>query len=335
MKKILTAAVITILTAALIAACFSVLTLAETENTDVGAANEAAAPEGNEELVELEYVRFTATGDDPYGTFRLTYDGDDTTIDPDEVVWAAVRYRTITQFDTAGAELSGQFYVVPPAEPHVPVKYVHSGQWETAIVDLTTVSSNTELNSIWDSMHYQSVDSIRFDPMEPSRDAEAEEQAETAGKVKKGYSIDVAWIAFFETEYAARTYTGRERTPSAVLDADSLSSINNAYHLLASKLSEMTVLPTVAPATEPPAATPTKVPTEAPAVTAAPTADNSSADSKTPVNSGSVATPSGPSGSSGQKDGGNKTGLIIGIIAAVLVVCGCVAAALIVKKKKK
>lgn len=333
MKKLLTATAIIILNIALTVSACAVFALAEAgnENVETPAEEETAQPAPEEELVELEYVRFTATGDDPYGTFHLMDNGDDTTIDPDEVVWAAIRYRTITQFDTAGAELYGQFYVVPPAEPHVPIKYVHSGQWETAIVDLTSVNENTELDSIWDSMHYQNIDVIRFDPMEPSRDAEAEEQLETAGKVKKGNAIDIAWIAFFQTEYAARTYTGREKTPEAVIDADSLSSITNAYNLMATKLSEMAVLPTVAPATEAPPATPTKAPTEVPAVTDAPTNDQA-ANSAKPTGNGSAAT---PSGTDVKKDGGNKTGLIIGIIAAVVVVCACVAAVLIAKKKNK
>lgn len=331
MKKLLTATLITLLTAAVLAASLSVFALAEAETTEIPAETEAAATVPAEELVELEYVRFTATGDDPYGTFHLMDNGDNTTIDPDEVVWAAVRYRSITQFDTAGAELYGQLYVVPPAEPHIPIKYVHSGQWETAIVDLTSVNENSELDSIWDSMHYQNVDVVRFDPMEPSRNAEADEQAETAGKVKKGFSIDVAWIAFFETEYAAKTYTGREKTPSAVLDADSLSSITDAYHMVATKLSEMAVLPTVAPATEPPAPTPTKAPTEAPVETALPTNDPA-VNSAKPNGSGSA---TAPSNSGIKKDGGNKTGLIIGIIAAVVVACVCVVLALVIKKKKK
>ncbi|MBO4326416.1 MAG: hypothetical protein J5950_04015 [Clostridia bacterium] len=280
-----------------------------------------------EEQVELEYVHFIATGNDPYGSFHYVLDGDNTTIDPDEVVWAAIRYRTVSQYDSTGVEFKGQLYVVPPAEPCIPVTYVFSGEWETAIVDLTSVSANTELDSIWDSTSYVNVDLVRFDPLEPDRDSEKDDESLPQGKVKKGDCIDVAWIAFFDNEYAARTYTGREKTPVAILDADSLSSITNAYHLIATKLSEMAVLPTVAPATEVPTAAPTKEPTEVP-VTAVPT--------DAPVTDGSANTDPGkatPSNSSEDKKGGN-TGLIIGIAAAV-VVCAGIAAFVLIKKKKK
>ena len=283
-----------------------------------------------EEMEELEFARFVATGNDPYGTFIFKdLDGDNVVIDPDDVLWAAVRYRTISQYDTTGVEFGGQLYVVPPAEPFIPVTYVHSGQWETAIVNLTSVSSKTELDSKWDSISYGSKDRIRFDPLEPDRDAEADEQEGTSGKVKKGDSIDIAWIAFFEDEYSARAYSGRERTPVAILNADALSTITDAYHLIATKLSEMAVLPSAAPATEVPTAAPTKAPTEVPvtnAPTAAPATDNAPASATEPA--------SDPDNKTDKDEkGGNKTGLIIGIIAAV-VVCGAVAALLIVKGKK-
>ena len=290
------------------------------ENAKTGETQQA---EGD--LVDLDFVRFTASGNDPYGTFHFKLNGENTTIDPDSVVWAAIRYRTHSQFDTTGVEFGGQFYVIPEREPCVPVKYVFSGEWETAIVDLTAVSANTEFDSIWDSLNYTSVDIIRFDPLEPNRDSEDTSKDETSGKVKKGDNIDVAWIAFFETEYAARTYTGRENTPAAILDADSLSSITNPNKMVVTKLSEKAVLPTVAPATEVPTQAPTKEPTEKP--TAAPATD-------APVNTSAAPDPTAGPGTEPSESKPVNIGLIVTIVIAALAVCA-IAIGVILRNKKK
>ena len=63
-----------------------------------GSAEEAAAP------AEEPFARFTALGNDPYATFKFSEKGSHTTIDPDTVVWAAIRYRTDAQYDSTGVE---------------------------------------------------------------------------------------------------------------------------------------------------------------------------------------------------------------------------------------
>ena len=119
---------------------------------------------------EADYVRFTATGNDPYATFKFSAEGKHATIDPDTVKWAAIRYRTISEVDNTGVPFKGQLYVSPAAEPFVPITYNFSKNWETAIIDCTSVAQSTTLDSIWDSESYKNTSTIRFDPLESDRD---------------------------------------------------------------------------------------------------------------------------------------------------------------------
>ena len=184
---------------------------------------------------EANFVRFTALGNDPYATFKFSAAGKNATIDPDKVVWAAIRYRTISQFDTTGVEYKAQFYVSPAAEPYVPITYKHTQKWETAIVDLTAVAESTDLDSKWNSDSYTTLTSVRFDPLEPDRDSENTEHDGESGQVAEGDAIDVAWIAFFEKEDDAKAYTGKEDTPYCILDIDSLGGIAGGNNIKADK----------------------------------------------------------------------------------------------------
>ena len=147
----------------------------------------------------FDYVKFTASGNDPYVNYTF-----DTAIDTSKVTWAVVKYRTVTKTDNTGVDLLGQIYVSPAAEPFVPVKWNHSQSWELIVVDLTSVSASTTLASAWTA---SAGTGFRFDPIESNRDAEAASDSDTA-VVSSGDSIDVAFIAFFETEAAAKAFDG-------------------------------------------------------------------------------------------------------------------------------
>ncbi len=212
----------------------------------------AAFPAIAEEAGEADYVRFTAKGNDPYATFSFSKAGNNTQIDPDKVTWAAIRYKTGSQYDSTGVEYTAQFYITPAAEPCVPVKYTFSGNWETAVIDLTSVSTVTELESKWESTFYTAKGTIRFDPLEPDRDPENTAGDGSSGQVNEGDYIDVAWIAFFEKEEDAKAYTGTENTPYCILDVDSLLNLNGGNNLEAARYSGGEVVaPTEAPSDAP------------------------------------------------------------------------------------
>ena len=173
---------------------------------------------------KTDYVTFTATGDDPYSVFTFGSSGANQVIDADQVSWCAIRYRTITEKDSEGNPLRGQLYIMPFLEPYVPVEYVFSGEWETAIIDCTDVSDETILASKWNSDYYTTVNQIRFDPLESGRNAE-DYGNESAPVVEAGSQIDIAWICFFENEEDARAYTGTESTPYCVLGPGALSKL--------------------------------------------------------------------------------------------------------------
>ena len=179
----------------------------------------------------FQCVRFTALGEDPHACFQFSSAGNNDMIDPDNVTWAAIRYKTGSQYDSSGVEYIAQFYIVPSTRPFIPVTYNFTGDWETVIVDMTSVSSITELESKWNSDYYTETGSIRFDPLEPDRDSE---QYIISGQdVSEGDYIDIAWIAFFENEEDAIAYTGKEDTPYCLLDTDSLMDLSGEYNLKA------------------------------------------------------------------------------------------------------
>ncbi len=208
----------------------------------------AAFPATAAEAGEAEFVRFTAGGNDPYATFSFSMDGNHDRIDPDTVTWAAIRYKTGSQYDSTGVEYTAQFYISPAAEPCVPIRYNFSGNWETAIIDLTSVSDVTDLDSKWDGTFYTATTTIRFDPLEPDRDPENTAADGSSGQVNEGDYIDVAWIAFFEKEDDAKAYTGKENTPYCILDVENLLLLNGANNLKAERYTdEGAVAPTEAP----------------------------------------------------------------------------------------
>lgn len=163
----------------------------------------------------FDYVKFTASGNDPYVNYTF-----DTAIDTSKVTWAVVKYRTVTKTDNTGVDLLGQIYVSPAAEPFVPVKWNHSQSWELIVVDLTSVSASTTLASAWTA---SAGTGFRFDPIESNRDAEAASDSDTA-VVSSGDSIDVAFIAFFETESAAKAFDGTGTGYAALLGPDALGA---------------------------------------------------------------------------------------------------------------
>lgn len=239
----------------------------------------------------FDYVRVVATGNDPYAEVYLSQE-----INPDEVKYSVIKYRTNTEVDTTGVKLIGQIYVSPAAEPFIPVIYEHTKQWETVIVDMTTVSESTELASRWNSTTAATFTSIRFDPMESNRDAEAQDAENDEARVSDGDSIDIAYIAFFKSTEDAQAYIGsaNEGTATgceAIIDAFELSFMasNSCNNITAELVSGTGAATTEAPAatteapaatTEAPAAT-TEAPaatTEAPAGTEAPEASTAASD---------------------------------------------------------
>ena len=237
------------------------------EETD-GEAPVAVGSSGETEDDEPSYVRFTATGNDPFASFPFSVWGDHDYIDPDDVVWAVIRYRTISELDSTGVPFKGQLYIHPAAEPFVPITYVFSGQWETAVIDCLATAESATLDSKWDSTYYTDDAHIRFDPLESDRDAEAADADHDNAVVQDGDQIDVAWIAFFEKEEDARAYTGVENTPFCLLDADAFMEMYNINHMEAEQFGEVPVRETPEP-TPTPTPKPTTPPTDPPEETAA------------------------------------------------------------------
>ena len=166
---------------------------------------------------DFTYVHIVAGGNDPYATFRFNPDGKYTAIDPEVVKWAVVKYRTVTETDNTGVQLIGQFYISPAAEPFIPIKYNHTQQWETIVVDLCSVSEKTSLSSKWNKSSYTDLTSIRFDPLESNRDAELQQSETDTAVVSAGDSIDIAFIAFFDNEEDAKAYDGTQDTPYCII----------------------------------------------------------------------------------------------------------------------
>ncbi len=166
---------------------------------------------------DFTYAHIVASGTDPYATFNFNPNGNHTTIDPDTVKWASIKYRTVTETDNTGVQLTGQLYINPAVEPFIPIKYNHTKQWETLVIDLTSVSEKTSLSSAWNSSKYTAVEGIRFDPLEPDRDAEAQDTEHDTAVVSDGDSIDIAYIAFFESEEDAKNYDGTQDTPYCII----------------------------------------------------------------------------------------------------------------------
>lgn len=193
----------------------------------------AAEDSQTEKASENEYVRLISEGFDPYALFQFSENGENENIDPDTVRWAAIRHRTAARYNEDNVEYIAQFYIYPPAEPFIPAYYNYSGEWETVIIDMTSVAALYGRETIWDSTHYTNTGAIRLDPLEPDRDAENFDDTTGRGKTNEGDYIDIAWIAFFEKEDDAKAYTGKENTPYCILDPESLSSPYMVHNLKA------------------------------------------------------------------------------------------------------
>ena len=235
MKKViavLAAVVVAIAVLAVSAPVFTPVFADETVTT-----GEAPVGDGG----ETEYVRLTGEGFDPYAMFAFSDKGANTEIDPDTVTWAAIRYRTAARYNENGVEYIMQMYVSPAAEPFIPAHYAFSGEWDTLIVDMTSVAARYERETIWDSGNYTSTSEIRIDPLEPDRDAENFDDSTGRGIATEGDYVDIAWIAFFEKEEDARAYTGTESTPYCILDTGSLSSPYMIHNLKAEYMGNVPV----------------------------------------------------------------------------------------------
>ena len=279
---------------------------------------------------DFPYARITASGNDPHGTFNFSPDGKNDSIDPDTVKWASIKYRTITETDSTGVQLIGQFYIVPAMEPFVPIRYEHTQQWEITVVDLTSVSEKTSLSSVWNSTKYTNTDSIRFDPLESNRDAEAQSSATDEARVQDGDCIDIAFIAFFDNEEDAKAYDGTQDTPYCmILPADLEWFTGNKSIGMVEVIDDSapaTTVTTAAPVTKPDTTAPDS---SAPESTSAPVSDTAGTTTKAP-STPTVTTPGKTSGGSGS---GFPVWAIIVISAAAVTVVAAITAGVIKKKK--
>lgn len=184
-----------------------------------------------EKETETEYVRLINQNSDPHAIFDFSEKGNHSTIDPDTVKWAAVRHRTAARYNPNNIEYIGQIYITPAKQPYIPLRYIYSGEWETLVVDMTSVAALPGSESVWDSEHYTETQGIRIDPLEPDWDADGYDSSTDRGVVGEGDYVDIAWIAFFEKEEDARAYTGTENTPYCLIDADSLAHPHAGRHM--------------------------------------------------------------------------------------------------------
>ena len=188
------------------------------------------------ETIEFDYARFTAAGNDPNGTFEIG------AIDRTVTKWAVIKYRTITEKDSTGVQIKGQIYA-KAAEPHCLVTWNHSQQWETVVLDLTTTFDNGATPEIWTTT---TDTTFRFDMMESNRDAVANTTDDPA-VIEEGSQIDIAYIAFYNSEADAKA----ETNAVVVVDAEQLATAFTApNNLSAEVLTETIVLPDPEPETE-------------------------------------------------------------------------------------
>ena len=136
MKKIISFALILVMTAALVAAVVPV---------------NALAPDG-----DVTYARITASGGDPY--FYAHYDGD-ITIDVTKAKFASIKYRS----DNAGSPAKIEIYASSPVggSPSAPLN--HDGNWNTVVMDISNCPN-------WDGSQWGSASDqqLRLDPLDGS-----------------------------------------------------------------------------------------------------------------------------------------------------------------------
>ncbi|MBQ3178868.1 MAG: hypothetical protein IJB52_13695 [Clostridia bacterium] len=185
------------------------------------------------ETIEFDYVRYTAAGNDPYGSFEFG------AIDRAVTKWAVIKYRTVTEKDSTGAAIRGQLYA-KGAEPHVLINWNHTQQWETIVLDLTSTFDNGATPEIWTTT---TETTFRFDMMESNRDAVANDSADPA-VIEEGAQIDIAYIAFYNSEADAKAETNAVVT----LGADELAIESDRF--TAEVLTEVIELPDPEPETE-------------------------------------------------------------------------------------
>lgn len=181
------------------------------------------------ETIEFDYARFTATGNDPNGTFEIG------AIDRAVTKWAVIKYRTVTEKDSTGVQIRGQIYA-KAAEPHCLVTWNHSQNWETVVLDLTTTFDNGATPEIWTTT---TETTFRFDMMESNRDAVANDSADPA-VIEAGSQIDIAYVAFYNSEADAKAGTNAVVTVDAEQLATAFASPNN---LEAEVLTEVIEIP--------------------------------------------------------------------------------------------
>ncbi len=187
------------------------------------------------ETIEFDYARFTASGNDPYATIEFG------AIDRSVTKWAVIKYRTITEKDSTGVAIRGQLYA-KAAEPHCLITWNHSQQWETVILDLTTTFDNGATPEIWTTT---TDTTFRFDMMESNRDAVANDSADPA-EIEAGSQIDIAYIAFYNSEADAKAETNAVVT----IDAEALAGFSSGNKVEAEVLTEVIELPDPEPETE-------------------------------------------------------------------------------------
>jgi len=187
------------------------------------------------ETIEFDYARFTASGNDPYGTIEFG------AIDRSVTKWAVIKYRTITEKDSTGALIRGQLYA-KAAEPHCLITWNHSQQWETLVLDLTTTFDNGATPEIWTTT---TDTTFRFDMMESNRDAVANDSADPA-VIEADSQIDIAYIAFYNSEADAKAETNAVVT----IDAEALAGFSSGNNVEAEVLTEVIELPDPEPETE-------------------------------------------------------------------------------------
>ena len=313
MKKILSLAVALVL----MALCFTTTAFAEN-----------AEPE--------DYTRLIAMGMDPYGIITL-----DETIDPDTVKWAVVYYRLNSPLDSKGIGYVGQFFVVPAQEPHIVVEYdtTTAGEWKKTVVDMTNVGVEGMTSQWTSSTTMADFGLIRFDPMEINRfDPIYGGEVLEGAHVQDGDNIDIAYIAFFDSEEKANEFDGTQDTYVTMITPDMLYDMTNESGTLLT-LSKAEVEGTVEPdesedestdeSTEESEADASVEESEAEASAEGSKAEASKDESKADA---SEATSAENSSAANEGEDGSNLGLIIGIIAAVVVIA--VVAVVIIKKKK-
>ncbi|MBQ7719544.1 MAG: hypothetical protein IJT56_03080 [Clostridia bacterium] len=255
-----------------------------------------------------DYATFTASGPDPYGYIDMNV------ADVSAMQWAKIRVRNTSavkaielfaKTDGDGHGLSGpectHIYMVPNTE-----------EWMTYIVYLPNANIYTSTNikgTALDAWNWQGMcDGIRLDPMWQGAD----------GDMVDGDTIQIDYIAFFETKEAAENF--RKRQDSAVVpvefengtDLPDLSALTAAAEVVEDvKDAAETVAEAVGDAAEA-VGEAAEGAVEAVGEAAANTAETVK-----------------------EAASGANTGLIIGIVIACVVVIAAVVAFIVSKKKKK